>query len=260
MSISVKLDAFEGPLDLLLQLIEKNKIDIYDIPIAEITDQYMEVISTLSQEKLDETSEFLVMAAYLLKLKSDMLLPQPEPEDGENPVDLRSELVERLLEYKMYKYVSYELKDRQYDAEKVMFKESTIPEEVKQYKEDVDIEELLGDVSLSKLNSIFKDLVKKQDDRIDPVRSKFGKIEKEDTNLYQIIEDLQVYGLANRHFSFRKYMESRKKKMEIIITFLAILELIRMGRIVVKQNGIFDDIIVDYLADDIVVLDAFMQE
>ncbi|MCR5205106.1 MAG: segregation/condensation protein A [Lachnospiraceae bacterium] len=260
MSIAVKLDAFEGPLDLLLQLIEKNKIDIYDIPIAEITDQYMEVISTLSQDKLDETSEFLVMAAYLLKLKSDMLLPQPEPEDGENPVDLRRELVERLLEYKMFKYVSYELKDRQYDAEKVMFKESTIPDEVKQYKEDVDIGELLGNVSLSKLNSIFKDLVKKQDDRIDPVRSKFGKIEKEDTNLYQIIEDLQIYGLANRHFSFKKYMESRKKKMEIIITFLAILELIKMGRITVRQDGIFDDIIVDYLADDIVVLDAFMQE
>ena len=260
MSIAVKLDAFEGPLDLLLQLIEKNKIDIYDIPIAEITDQYMEVISTLSQDKLDETSEFLVMAAYLLKLKSDMLLPQPEPEDGENPVDLRRELVERLLEYKMFKYVSYELKDRQYDAEKVMFKESTIPDEIKQYKEDVDIGELLGNVSLSKLNSIFKDLVKKQDDRIDPVRSKFGKIEKEDTNLYQIIEDLQIYGLANRHFSFKKYMESRKKKMEIIITFLAILELIKMGRITVRQDGIFDDIIVDYLADDIVVLDAFMQE
>ena len=259
MSISVKIEAFEGPLDLLLQLIEKNKIDIYDIPIAEITDQYMEVIKTLSPEMLDETSEFLVMAAYLLKLKSDMLLPRPEPENGEEPVDLRAELVERLLEYKMYKYVSYELKDRQYDAEKVMFKESTIPDEVKQYKEDVDVEALLGDVSLNKLNSIYKDLVKKQDDRIDPVRSKFGKIEKEDTNLYQIIEDLQVYGLANRHFSFRKYMESKKKKMEIIITFLGILELIKMGRIVIQQNKTFDDIIIDYLANDIVVLDAFLE-
>ena len=257
MSIAVKLDAFEGPLDLLLQLIDKNKIDIYDIPIVEITDQYMEVISTLSPEKLDETSEFLVMAAYLLKLKSDMLLPRPEPENEEEPVDLRAELVERLLEYKMYKYVSYELKDRQYDAEKVLFKESTIPDEVKQYKEDVDVEELLGDLSLNKLNTIFKDLVKKQDDRIDPVRSKFGKIEKEETNLYQIIEDLQVYGLKNRHFSFRKYMESRKKKMEIIITFLGILELIKMGRITISQDKIFDDIIIDYLADDIVVLDEF---
>lgn len=258
MSISVKLDAFEGPLDLLLQLIEKNKIDIYDIPIAQITDQYMEVINTMSEEKMDEMSEFLVMAAYLLKLKSDMLLPQEtSPETGE-PVDIRVELVEKLLEYKMYKYVSYELKDRQYDAEKLMFKESTIPLEVLQYKEDVDIGEILGDVDLSKLNSIYKDLVKKKDDRIDPVRSKFGRIEKEDTNIYAILQDIQMYGLANRHFSFRHYLDSKKTKMEVIITFLAILELIKMGRVTIHQEEIFDDIMIDYLADDIVELDDFM--
>ena len=258
MSISVKLDAFEGPLDLLLQLIEKNKIDIYDIPIAQITDQYMEVINSMSEEKLDEISEFLVMAAYLLKLKSDMLLPHETVNEEGDPVDIRQELVERLLEYKMYKYVSYELKDRQYDAEKLMFKESTIPLEVLQYKEDVDIHEVLGDVTLGKLNSIFKDLVKKKDDRIDPVRSKFGKIEKEDTNIYAILEDVQIYGLANRHFSFRHYLDSRKTKMEIIITFLAILELIKMGRVTISQKATFDDIMIDYLADDIVELDSFM--
>ena len=258
MSISVKLDAFEGPLDLLLQLIEKNKIDIYDIPIAQITDQYMEVINSMSEEKLDEISEFLVMAAYLLKLKSDMLLPHETVNEEGDPVDIRQELVERLLEYKMYKYVSYELKDRQYDAEKLMFKESTIPLEVLQYKEDVDIHEVLGDVTLGKLNSIFKDLVKKKDDRIDPVRSKFGKIEKEDTNIYAILEDVQIYGLANRHFSFRHYLDSRKTKMEIIITFLAILELIKMGRVTISQKATFDDIMIDYLAADIVELDSFM--
>lgn len=258
MSISVKLDAFEGPLDLLLQLIEKNKIDIYDIPIVEITDQYMEVISGMPQEKLEEVSEFLVMAAYLLKLKSATLLPKVEVDEEGEPIDIRQELVERLLEYKMFKYASYELKDRQFDAEKLMFKVKTIPDEVMDYKEEIDVGALLGDVSLNKLNTIFKDLVKKQDDRIDPVRSKFGKIEKEETNLYQIIEDLQVYGLANRHFSFRKYIESRKSKMEIIVSFLAILELIKMGRVNIHQDGTFEDIIIDYLADDIVELDEFM--
>ncbi|MBO4782372.1 MAG: segregation/condensation protein A, partial [Lachnospiraceae bacterium] len=201
--------------------------------------------------------EFLVMAAYLLKLKSDMLLPHETVNEEGDPVDIRQELVERLLEYKMYKYVSYELKDRQYDAEKLMFKESTIPLEVLQYKEDVDIHEVLGDVTLGKLNSIFKDLVKKKDDRIDPVRSKFGKIEKEDTNIYAILEDVQIYGLANRHFSFRHYLDSRKTKMEVIITFLAILELIKMGRVTISQKSTFDDIMIDYLADDIVELDNF---
>ncbi len=257
MSISVKLDAFEGPLDLLLQLIEKNKIDIYNIPIIEITNQYMEVITEMQNENLDEMSDFLVMAAYLLKLKSEMLLPKQEEPSEEEPVDIRQELVERLLEYKMFKYASYELKDKQFDAQKLMFKESTVPDEVLQYKEDVDIGELLGDVTLNRLNDIFKDLVKKKEDRIDPVRSSFGKIEKEETNLYAIIEDLQLFGLTNRHFSFRKYMESKKSKMEMIITFLAILELIKMGRIVIKQEAVFDDIIIDYMANDIVPVDEF---
>lgn len=259
MSISVKLEAFEGPLDLLLQLIDKNKIDIYDIPIIEITNQYMEVINEMQSEDLDSMSDFLVMAAYLLKLKSAMLLPQPETDENGEPVDIRTELVERLLEYKMFKYASYELKDRQYDAQRVMFKESTVPDEVKQYKEEVDVSKLLSDVTLNRLNDIFKDLVKKKDDRIDPVRSKFGTIEKEDTNIYQIIEDLQIFGLSNRHFSFRKYMESRKTKIEMVITFLAILELMKMGRVKAVQKVMFDDITIDYLAEDIVPLDEFMQ-
>lgn len=259
MSIAVKLDAFEGPLDLLLQLIDKNKIDIYDIPIIEITNQYMEVIEQMQRSDLETMSDFLVMAAYLLKLKSQMLLPSPETTENEETVDIRSELVERLLEYKMFKYASYELKDRQYDAQHLMFKESTIPDEVLQYKEDVDVSELLEDVSLNKLNDIFKDLVRKKDNRIDPVRSKFGKIEKEDTNLYQIIEDLQMYGMAHRNFSFRHYMSSKTKKMEMIITFLGILELIKMGRINIVQDELFDDITINYLADDILPVEEFMQ-
>jgi len=259
MSISVKLDAFEGPLDLLLQLIEKNKIDIYDIPIIEITNQYMEIIAQLEAEQLETMSDFLVMAAYLLKLKSQMLLPTPPASDEEDPVDIRTELVERLLEYKMFKYASFELKDKQLDAQRLMFKESTVPDEVKQYKEDVDVSKLLGDVTLNKLNDIFKDLVKKKDDRIDPVRSKFGVIEKEDTNVYQMIEDLQLYGVTHRHFSFRKYMEARKSKIEMIVSFLAILELMKMGRATIQQDNLFDDIIIDYLANDIVPLDGFMQ-
>lgn len=258
MSISVHLDVFEGPLDLLLQLIDKNKIDIYDIPIIDITNQYMEIIENMETDTLETMSDFLVMAAYLLKIKSQMLLPKPPVNEEGEPVDLRSELVERLLEYKMFKYASMELKDKQLDAQRLMFKESTVPDEVKQYKEDVDVSEILGDVTLNRLNDIFKDLVKKKEDRIDPVRSKFGTIEKEETNIYQIIEDLQIYGVSHKHFSFRKYMEARKTKVEMIVSFLAILELMKMGRVKIKQEDLFDDIIIDYLADDIVPLDGFL--
>ena len=118
MGISVKLQAFEGPLDLLLHLIDKNKIDIYDIPIVEITNQYMEYIQAMDRADLNVMSEFLVMAATLLDIKCKMLLPKEVNEEGEEE-DPRQELVEQLLQYKMYKYMSYELRDRQVDGEKL---------------------------------------------------------------------------------------------------------------------------------------------
>lgn len=111
MALSVKLNVFEGPLDLLLHLIDKNKIDIYDIPIVEITDQYMEYLHSMEKEDLGIMSEFLVMAATLLDIKCKMLLPKEVNEEGEEE-DPRAELVQKLLEYKMYKYMSYELRDR----------------------------------------------------------------------------------------------------------------------------------------------------
>ncbi|MCR5684667.1 MAG: segregation/condensation protein A [Lachnospiraceae bacterium] len=259
MSLQIKLRVFEGPLDLLLHLIEKNKVNIYDIPIVQITDQYMEYIDAFKTRDMDVMSDFLVMAATLLRIKSQMLLPAQEVDEEGEPVDPRTELVEKLLEYKMYKYFSYELKDRQLDAAHMLFKESTVPDEVASYKPEVNVEEILNDVSLGKLQSIFNDIVKRKFDRIDPIRSKFGKIEKEDANLYQIILDLQTYGLEQRHFSFRKYMERSHSRMEMIISFLAILELIKMGRIKIKQNRLFDDIIIDYLADDITPVEEIMQ-
>ena len=150
MSISVKLEAFDGPLDLLLHLIEKNKIDIFDIPIVEITNQYMEIIAQMQTKDMDVMSDFLLMAATLLRIKSKMLLPAEKAEEGEEE-DPRAELVERLLEYKTYKYASYELKDLQMDASKQLFKKPSIPEEIANYKEEIDISELLGDLTLARL-------------------------------------------------------------------------------------------------------------
>ena len=192
MELTVKLQVFEGPLDLLLHLLDKNKVNIYDIPIVEITNQYMEYIREMKRQDLNVMSEFLVMAATLIDIKSKMLLPVKETEE-EEAEDPRAELVEQLLEYKMYKCISYELKDRQMDAEKVMFKEPTIPDEVAAYEEPVDLEELMADVTLKKLNDIFKSIMRKQEDKIDPVRSKFGKIEKEEVSL----SDKMVYTIIS---------------------------------------------------------------
>ena len=197
MGIPVKLQVFEGPLDLLLHLIEKNKIDIYDIPIVEITNQYMEYIKAMQKEDLNIMSEFLVMAATLLDIKCRMLLPKEVNEEGEEE-DPRQELVEQLLEYKMYKFMSYELKDREMDGDRIMYKTASIPDEVKGYVPPVDLDKLLGDLTLVQLNRIFKEVMKRQESKVDPVRSKFGKIEKEEVTLPDKLDYVTEYARSHR--------------------------------------------------------------
>ena len=242
--LTVKLQVFEGPLDLLLYLLEKNKVNIYDIPIVEITEQYMEYIREMKRQDLEVLSEFLVMAATLIDIKSRMLLPS-NPDSEEEEEDPRAELVQQLLEYKMYKCMAYELKDRQMDAGRVMYKKPTIPEEVRAYEPPVDIHELMSDITLSRLHEIFESIMKKQQDKIDPLRSKFGKIEKEEVSLEDKMEDLKKYAAGHRHFSFRGLLTAQSSKVEVIVTFLAILELMKMGTIRISQEHIFDDIQID---------------
>ena len=243
MALSVKLEVFEGPLDLLLHLIEKNKIDIYDIPIVMITEQYLEYIRQMETEDMNVMSEFLLMAATLLDIKCKMLLPKEINEEGEEE-DPRAELVQKLLEYKMYKYMSYELKDRQFGAEKNLYKEPTIPEEVAKYQAPVDYGELLGDMNLKKLHSIFRETLKRQEDKIDPVRSQFGQIEKDEINLDEKTNYITQYITQNARISFRELLEKQHSKMEVIVTFLVVLELMKTGDILIEQNNIFDDIII----------------
>ncbi len=241
MDLNFKLQQFEGPLDLLLHLIDKNKMDIFDIPIVEITAQYMEYIRAMKEANLDVMSEFLVMAATLLKIKSKMLLPIEETEDEEEE-DPRAELVKQLLEYKMYKCISYELRDRQVDANNVYFKVPTIPDEVSKYEQPVDLEELMSDITLSKLNAIFNSVIKRQENRVDPVRSKFGKIEKEEVSLDDKMNYMLEFARHNRNFSFRQLLEGQRSKMDTIVTFLVILEMMKAGQIFIVQENTFDDI------------------
>lgn len=243
MGIPVKLQVFEGPLDLLLHLIDKNKIDIYDIPIVEITNQYMDYIKAMEREDLNVMSEFLVMAATLLDIKCKMLLPKEVTEDGEEE-DPRQELVEQLLQYKMYKYMSYELRDRELDGGRTMYKDPTIPEEVMNYVEPVDLDELLGDLTLATLNRVFQDVIRRQEDKIDPVRSKFGKLEKEEVTVEEKLETVTDYAREHKYFSFRTLLGSQKSKMQTVVTFLAVLQLIKEGILIVQQEHAFDDIMI----------------
>lgn len=244
MDLEFKLQVFEGPLDLLLHLIDKNKVNIYDIPIVMITEQYMEYVRQMDRQDLNVVSEFLVMAATLLDIKAKMLLPK-EPVEEEEAEDPRAELVQKLIEYKKYKYMSYELKDRQVDACKYMYKKPTIPEEVKKYETPVDLDQLLDGLTLKRLNDIFKEVMRRQTDKIDPIRSKFGKIEKEEVSIEEKMDFVLEYASKNRRCSFRNLLKKQCSKIQIIVTFLAILELMKTGRINIMQERIFDEIIID---------------
>ena len=243
MSLTVKLQVFEGPLDLLLHLIEKNKVDIYDIPIVLITDQYLEYIKAMQKEDLDIMSEFLVMAATLLDIKCKMLLPKEVNEEGEEE-DPRAELVEKLIEYKLYKYMSYELKDRHMDAGRTLFKQPTMPKVVSDYEEPIDYNELIGDLDLAKLNQIFKSMMKRQVDKIDPIRSRFGKIEKDEVSLELKTEYVEDYIKNHKQFGFRDLLQNQESKIDMVVTFLVILEMIKTGQIVIMQEALFDDILI----------------
>ncbi len=242
--ISYKLEKFEGPLDLLLHLIEKSKIDIFDIPIADITAQYLEYIKNMQESNMDISSDFLVMAATLLEIKSKMLLPLVKNDEGEE-IDPRQDLVEKLLQHKMYKSLGYELYDYEDEAPEYMLKKPTIPQDVKSYVPNIDYDELLKGIDVNKLNEVFTEVLRRKRDSIDTVRANFGKLEKEKVPLKDTILNVIRYANENKKFSFKKMLESQNDKTHVIVSFLAVLELIKVGRIVIKQEHNFDDIYIE---------------
>ena len=216
MELNVHLEAFEGPLDLLLHLIDKNKVNIYDIPIASITDQYIEYVHAMENQDLDVMSEFLIMASTLLDIKSRMLLPREKKE-------------------------VYDLQD---NADQVLFKGPTIPEEIKQIEEPVDVEELTKDLTLQKLGQIFTQVMQRQEGRVDPIRSRFGTIEREQISLDDRIVEVRDIVLREKKTSFRRLLSGQHSKLDVIVTFLSVLELMKSGLITTYQENTFDDIII----------------
>ena len=228
MSYKVKLDVFEGPLDLLLYLIKKNEIDIYDIPIASITEQYLEYIDLMRMLDLNIAGEFLVMAATLIHIKSKMLLPPDEkellPEEEEDP---REELVRRLVEYKKFKEVAGILQDLESQRKKMFTRD--IPFEAAQG-------EVFFEASLFDLITAFTRVLK------DVPKDIFQEIIKDEFTVEQKVHDLLHMLVKSPALSLFNLFSNSKNKQEIIATFLAVLELIRLKEILVVQNRNFSDI------------------
>lgn len=242
MGIDIKVNAFEGPLDLLLHLIEKNKVDIYDIPISEITSQYLDYIRSMEEEDLDVLSDFLVMAATLLKIKAKMLLPVNEEEEEEG--DPREELVRRLIEYKIYKYASLQLKEREMTAEKSFFRSPDIPPQVLAYREEIDPVQMLSEVTLQRISEVFQFVMRKRQDKLDPIRSEFWEIKQEEIKLEDKITEVYNYIIQYKEVNFYDLLNEQETKEAVIVTFLAVLELMKTGKIYVQQENIEDDIFI----------------
>ena len=248
MKLSVKLENYEGPLDLLLHLIDKNKLNIYDIPIVEITAQYLAYVNAMDRRDLDLVSDFLVMAATLLDIKAKMLLPLEKNEEGEE-IDPREELVNRLVEYKMYKTMALELRDKQLDAGRSFYKQPTVPPEILKYEEPVNLEQLLDGLTLQKLQSIFQMVMRRQVDKVDPIRSRFGNVERDPIRLSDKLGYIFDFAAERPKFCFSDLLESQVTRTDTVVTFLACLELIKIGKLLLSQEEIFGDIILEWNAD-----------
>ena len=173
-----------------------------------------------------------------------MMLPVEKEEAEETGEDPREELVKRLIEYKIYKYTAGLLKEEEMQASKIFYKGMTIPEDMKYVPEPVDVVELTKDMVSDDLRKIFEEVIKRQTDRKDPVRSSYGQIEEEPVNLSDKIRDLRKTVRTNRKktISFRRLLSDTGSREEVIVTFLAVLELIKDGTITIRQDKLFDDI------------------
>lgn len=250
----LKIENFEGPFDLLFHLLEKNKINIYDIPISEITDQYMDYLYAMKSLDIEIASEFLLMASTLLHIKSKMLLPSKKEKEDEEEKDPREELVARLIEYKKFKAISEIFKEKEVQWNRVYYK---LPETVEIQRED----EILN-LSPETLVSMYENILNKYKNRMNTGTSnkmvQILKVEKVSLRLKmkEIIKTLKnrVYVGFFEMFSLKK-----KSRMEVVTGFLAILELSKMKKVRLKQKKPFSEILI-YKSNDSQTDDAEINE
>jgi segregation and condensation protein A len=234
----VHLEIFEGPLDLLLYLVKKAEVDIYHIPIVEITDQYLKYLELMKMLDLEIAGEFLWMASNLIYIKSKMLLPPEErPEEDEEEIDPKAELIRQLIEYKKFKEAASTLEKMEETRRLYFPREAVITEETSEQNLD------LGSVSLFDLLSAFSEILQKVQ-----VREDLKRIFEEEVSVDDKIDFIERSISQKESFHFRELFEKVSSRMEIIATFLALLELIRLKKVRVFQKQSFADILIQRAA------------
>ncbi|MDD5432779.1 MAG: segregation/condensation protein A [Candidatus Omnitrophica bacterium] len=231
MGYKIKLEIFEGPLDLLLYLVKKDHLNIYDIPIAKVTEQYMQYLNLMQLMDLNIAGEFLVMAATLMQIKSKMLLPAPETPTLEEEEDPREELVKRLLEYERFKQIAESLREKE-NMQKEVFKRPKIEIEKELFTE----KDVYFEASIFDLINAFSQALK------DVPKELFYEVIKDEFTVEQKVHELLHLLLVNSSIRVSELFKKSKNKIEIVVTFLAVLELIKMREIVAAQKDLFSDI------------------
>ncbi|WP_313345579.1 segregation/condensation protein A [Sedimentibacter sp.] len=236
MDYSVSLNVFQGPFDLLYHLIEIKEIDIYDIPISEITDQYIEYLNQMMQFNMNVASEFILMASTLIEIKSQMLLPQKEKEE-----DPRTDLINKLLEYKLFKEASDKLK--KYEDESSYYYSK--PREELAITSDVKVEQLsLNELNIYELYNIFMSLLKNQNLKV--VDEEKLKVYRENYSVKDCVDSLlkklKTHGRVSLFSTFKEVEQITKEY--VITTFLAVLELSNKHGIKIFQDDTYSDIII----------------
>ncbi|MCE0449193.1 segregation/condensation protein A [Brevibacillus sp. AF8] len=241
MAYSIKLDSFEGPLDLLLHLIDKAEVDIYDIPVAEITEQYLATIDKMQELQLDVASEFVVMAATLLSIKSKMLLPKKEEHVFQqfldmdvDEIDPREELVARLLEYKRYKMLAENLREMEIGRNQVFTRPA---ENLSPYVREED--HTVSNVTLYDLINALEKLVKKTKGK-EPMT----KVSRDEISIKDRMTEIRQAVRSGGMVRFSELFTQGATRTEIVTTFLALLELMKAKHITCVQNQLFQDIII----------------
>jgi segregation and condensation protein A len=237
MNYKIRLDMFEGPLDLLLYLVKKDHLNIYDIPIAQVTQQYLEYINLMQLLDLNIVGEFLVMAATLMQIKSKMLLPAEELTGQEEEEDPRAELIKRLLEYEKFKQIAQNLKEREASQQEVFKRPKN--EEVKAASSGpAEDEDKYFEANIFDLINAFSRALK------DVPREVFYEVIKDQYTVEQKVHDILHLLLVDSEIKLSNLFAKTKSKMEIIVIFLAILELAKMKEIIAYQKSQFEDIVI----------------
>ena len=229
---NVKLENFEGPLDLLLYFIKRDKIDIYDIPISKITSEYIDVLNTAKKLDVSIAGEFLFMASLLLRLKTRMLLPRQQDEEGLDIDDPRISLIDQLLQYKNFKNIAYQLKEMHEKNKDLFYR----PNDKIVFEGMSNPADFLNEVSLFDISKIFQSAIDNgpQDNPLTLVRETIS-LQEQKQFIISNFKKKKVISLAT-------LIKKLKSKLEIIVTFLAVLDMIKESELICKQKNTFDDI------------------